>query len=157
MGSNSISTKKITPITAIAVAIVFLFTFGAAAQVSVGVNWYGPNGNLGTNNNYVNQNQVTAANVKNLEVKWIFPVPAAPKFYAGSEGVITTPNVVNGIAYMITNWNLLLALDARDGHTIWSKSLPVMKFLGSNLTFAHYHRSEERRVGKECSSRSPTN
>src|SRR5713226_2971491 len=137
--SNSMSTKKITSITAIAVGIALLFVFGAAGQASVGVNWYGPNASRGTNNNYVNQNQVTAANAKNLEVKWIFPVPAAPKFYAGSEGVITTPSVVSGIAYFITNYNLLLALDARDGHTIWSKNLPVMKFLGSNVTFAHYH------------------
>src|SRR5436309_1334234 len=97
--SNSISTRKLTSITAIAVGIVLLFVFGAAAQVSGSANWYGPNGNLGTNNNYINQNQVTAANAKNLEVKWIYPVPAAPKFYAGSEGIITTPNVVNGIAY----------------------------------------------------------
>src|SRR5947209_18921292 len=110
MGSNSISTKKITPITAIAVAIVFLFTFGAAAQVSVGVNWYGPNGNLGTNNNYVNQNQVTAANVKNLEVKWIFPVPAARKFYAGSEGVIPTCQDVDDMGTFLQKAVIRLAV-----------------------------------------------
>ena len=52
---------------------------------------------------------------------------------------MTTPSLVSGIAYFITNYNLLVAVDARDSHVIWSKYLPVMTFAGKNLTFAHYH------------------
>lgn len=136
----SLRKKILTSFTAIIIAALLVFQTGSSVLGAAGGNnWYGPNANLGTNNNFVNQNQVTAANAKSLEVKWIFPVPAAPQFYAGSEGVITTPTVVDGIAYFITNFNLLLAVDARDGHTLWSQTLPVMTFLGKNVTFAHYH------------------
>jgi outer membrane protein assembly factor BamB len=134
--------KKIT-LQVIALSIITIFALDAVSVSSAAggstVNWLGPNGSPGVNNNFVDQNQVTASNVANIQVKWIFPVPAAPKFYAGSEGVITTPNIYQGIVYFISNFNLLVALDARDGHTIWSRNLPVMTFAGGNLTFAHYH------------------
>lgn len=103
------------------------------------INWYSPNGSPGFNNDYSNQNQVTASNVKSLEVKWIFPIPAAPQFYAGSEGVITTPTIFDGIVYFVTNFNSVIAVSAADGHTIWSKQLPVQTFLGANVTAAHHH------------------
>src|ERR1700757_4229671 len=139
MESNSIRIRKIATFTAIFIIALFVFQAGRAVQSQSNINWYAPDGNIGLNNDYQNQNQVTAANVKNLEVKWIYPVPAAPTFYAGAEGVITTPSIVDGIVYFITNFNFLVAADARDGPIIWSKNLPIQTFLGANVTAAHHH------------------
>ena len=122
----------------IIVSLILLSQVAVNAKTA-NANWYSPNGSIGTNQNYLRQSDITSSNVQNLQVKWIFPVPAAPKLYTGAEGVMTTPSLVSGIAYFITNYNLLVATDARDGHVIWSKNLPVMTFAGKNITFAHYH------------------
>ncbi len=101
MTTLSMKKKTLASVTAIFIMTILVLSASLAVRGANTSNWYSPNGTRGLNNNYSDQTQVTAANVNGLEVKWIFPVPAAPKFYAGSEGVITTPAIVNGIVYFL--------------------------------------------------------
>src|ERR1700674_113751 len=52
--------------------------------------------------------QVDAANVKNLELKWVFQAQSLQKFEA-------TPLVVDGVMYLTQSPNDVIALDAKTG------------------------------------------
>jgi alcohol dehydrogenase (cytochrome c) len=56
--------------------------------------------------------QITADNVKNLELKWEFQAQSFEKFEA-------TPLVVDGIMYVTYSPNELVALDAKSGRLFW--------------------------------------
>ena len=57
-------------------------------------------------------NQITAQNVKNLRVKWLFQGRHIEKFE-------TTPLVVDGIMYLTRPENAIYALDAVTGRQLW--------------------------------------
>jgi alcohol dehydrogenase (cytochrome c) len=57
-------------------------------------------------------NQITAQNVKNLRVKWLFQGRHTEKFE-------TTPLVVDGIMYLTRPENAIYALDALTGRQLW--------------------------------------
>jgi alcohol dehydrogenase (cytochrome c) len=61
---------------------------------------------------YSKLNQITAANVKNLRVKWLFQGRHIEKFE-------TTPLVVDGIMYLTRPENAIYALDAVTGRQLW--------------------------------------
>ncbi|MFI5450318.1 MAG: hypothetical protein ACHQ03_11210 [Candidatus Bathyarchaeia archaeon] len=123
------------------------------AQSQTGVNWIGPDGNYPNNWDYVAQNQLNSATVKNLQISWIYSVPQAPAAYGATTGndIVITPVVVNGISYVITDYHLLIAQNLKDGTIIWQKELPLQNFTGletlwdadfgnvaGNIT-GHYH------------------
>jgi len=85
--------------------------------------------------NYGTQTQVSPSNAANLGIKWVFPVPESPAPYLGQgdEGVVTTPIVANGIAYLITNWNEILALKASTGALLWSQAVPIASMTSQNF------------------------
>ena len=56
--------------------------------------------------------QVTAANVKNLDLKWVFQAQSLQKFES-------TPLVVDGVMYLTQSPNDVVALDARSGRVFW--------------------------------------
>jgi alcohol dehydrogenase (cytochrome c) len=56
--------------------------------------------------------QINAANVKNLELKWVFQAQSLQKFE-------TTPLVVDGIMYITQSPNDVVALDAKTGRAFW--------------------------------------
>src|SRR5262245_11572764 len=56
--------------------------------------------------------QLTPANVKNLEQKWIFQAESLEKFE-------TTPLVVDGVMYLTQAPSDVVALDARTGRVFW--------------------------------------
>src|SRR3977135_1554036 len=60
-------------------------------------------------------NQITPANVKNLELQWIFQARSLEKFEA-------TPLVVNGVLYTVQAPNDIVALDALTGRIFWTYS-----------------------------------
>ena len=125
-------------------------SYSALAQAPSGApQWNGVDGNEHYNWDYVQQNQITPSNVKDLQINWVYPIPALPSPYATSatEGTIVhTPIIVNGISYAITEYHLLLAQNLKDGSIIWRKELPYLKFInintvtdpGFNIT-GHYH------------------
>lgn len=56
--------------------------------------------------------QITPANIRNLEQKWVFQAQSLEKFE-------TTPLVVDGIMYLTQAPNDVVALDARTGRVFW--------------------------------------
>src|SRR5229473_4963880 len=56
--------------------------------------------------------QVDPANVKNLELKWVFQAQSLQKFE-------TTPLVVDGIMYLTQSPNDIIAVDAKTGRVFW--------------------------------------
>lgn len=61
---------------------------------------------------YSQLDQVTPANVKNLELKWVFQAQSLEKFTA-------TPLVVDGVMYVTQAPNDVVALDAKTGRVFW--------------------------------------
>src|SRR6266446_10586550 len=57
--------------------------------------------------------QITAANVKNLELQWIYQARSFEKFEA-------TPLVVDGVLYTVQQPNDIVALDAATGRVFWT-------------------------------------
>jgi PQQ-dependent dehydrogenase (methanol/ethanol family) len=76
--------------------------------------WLSYNGTL-DGNRYSKLTEIARANVKDLGVKWIFPIDHF--------GLEVTPVVVDGIMY-ITGPNQAAALDALTGRRIWTYSRP---------------------------------
>jgi alcohol dehydrogenase (cytochrome c) len=59
--------------------------------------------------------EITAANAKSLELKWIYQVQSLEKFEA-------TPLVVDGVMYTVAAPNDVIALDAVTGRVFWTYS-----------------------------------
>jgi alcohol dehydrogenase (cytochrome c) len=57
--------------------------------------------------------QITPANVKNLELAWLWQVESREKFEA-------TPLVVDGVMYTVRAPNDVVALDAQTGRVVWA-------------------------------------
>ena len=86
-------------------------------------NWEGYNGG-NTGNRYSELNRLNSANVHNLALAWLFPVPGSPRLEA-------TPVVVDGVLY-VTGWNELYALDSTTGQQIWMYRQPRTEGILSN-------------------------
>ncbi|MBI4257358.1 MAG: hypothetical protein HY619_00230 [Thaumarchaeota archaeon] len=75
------------------------------------------------------QKQITRDNIQHLELKWVYPIPDSAAARAtlvgvsfaagGAEGGETPPLVVDGIAYMMTNYRQISAINAKTGKTLW--------------------------------------
>jgi PQQ-dependent dehydrogenase (methanol/ethanol family) len=76
--------------------------------------WPTYNGKL-DGNRYSGLTQINASNVKDLVLKWIFPMPHF--------GLEATPIVVDGVMYLSGN-NQAYAIDALTGSRIWKYSRP---------------------------------
>ena len=59
--------------------------------------------------------EITPANVRGLELKWIYQVQSLEKFEA-------TPLVVDGVMYTVAAPNDVIALDAATGRVFWTYS-----------------------------------
>ncbi len=114
----------------LAILLVLLLSSGASAQgagPSKDSNWTGPDNNFPLNWSYDNQTAIDSQNVGQLQVKWTFPVPAAPVGQIQqAEGVMQTPLIYKGVIYAVTNWSRLYALNAENGDVVWYVDLPIM-------------------------------
>jgi alcohol dehydrogenase (cytochrome c) len=110
----------------IAWALVVMLAAGTVANAQVGFNrilqadrepqnWLTYSGNL-SGWRYSPLTQITPANVRNLELQWVFqtraPAEANEKFEA-------TPLVVDGVMYTVLAPNHVVALDAVTGRMFW--------------------------------------
>lgn len=82
-------------------------------------NWLTYSGNL-LGQRYSALTQITAANVKNLELQWVYQVRSLEKFEA-------TPLVVDGVMYTVQAPNDVIALDAATGRVYW-----IYQYIPSN-------------------------
>jgi alcohol dehydrogenase (cytochrome c) len=93
-----------------------------------GANWISYNGDY-TGRRFSTLAEITAANVSNLRVQWIFHL-------RDSTGLEVTPVAVNGILF-VTSANDAFALDARTGRSIWHYSRPVTEGLIDDASQHH--------------------
>jgi alcohol dehydrogenase (cytochrome c) len=106
------------------VSLSFILLAGSlAAQVSFDrlvnadkepQNWLTYSGTM-MSQRYTQLTQITPANVKNLELQWIFQARSLEKFEA-------TPLVVDGIMYTVQAPNDVVALDPVTGRVFWTYS-----------------------------------
>jgi alcohol dehydrogenase (cytochrome c) len=74
-------------------------------------NWLTYSGTL-MSQRYSTLNQITPANVKDLELKWVFQARSLEKFEA-------TALVVDGVMYTVQAPNDVIAIDAHTGRVLW--------------------------------------
>src|SRR5712664_1594063 len=75
-------------------------------------NWASPNGNP-FNQDYNPQNVINSSNAQYLSLSWLFPLPGHPNALlsvAGGLGVDSTPLIVNGTIYFVTQAMQVYAL-----------------------------------------------
>ena len=77
-----------------------------------GENWFLKGGNF-RGEHYSPLAQVTARNVAGLGLAWATDLPIP-------DGISATPIVVDGVIYLSGAFSVVYAIDARDGHVIWS-------------------------------------
>jgi len=127
----------------------------AAANPSVSPGqWTGSEGVYPNNWDWSNQSQISAANVNQLQVSWVYPTPPTPpqylsynKFTTVPLGITFTGSMINGIVYTMTQYMLLQAMNAHTGSLIWQAQLPNMKFncmhniltIGTSNATGHFH------------------
>ena len=109
-----------TRATLIALLLASLLPTGAAAQVSFErllqadeepENWLTYSGSY-KSNRHSRLDQITPANVTDLELQWVFQAQSLETFEA-------TPLVVDGIMYVTEPTNTVVALDAKLGRVFW--------------------------------------
>lgn len=106
------------------------------------------------NSDYSAQTQISSSNVGQVGLSWAFPIPAAPSYvtaggggFLSPQGSIVTPLIIGGVVYTITNFQLLMALDATNGKIVWTQNLATLNApniragnVSGNVTQAgHYH------------------
>ena len=105
----------------IALLLVSLLPTGAAAQVSFErlmradaepQNWLTYSGTY-SSNRHSRLDQITPANVDDLELRWVFQAQSLEPFQA-------TPLVVDGVMYLTQAPNDVVALDAKLGRVFWT-------------------------------------
>jgi PQQ-dependent dehydrogenase (methanol/ethanol family) len=74
---------------------------------------------------YSRLRQIDAANVNRLGLGWTTEIGA------GGGRQEATPLVANGVMYVITNWSIVYALDARTGRELWHFDPQVDKTIGT--------------------------
>jgi glucose dehydrogenase len=112
-------------------------------------NWAAPDGNA-FNHNHNPQNVINSSNAQYLGLSWLFPLPNHPPALTtvpGGLGVDTTPLIINGTIYAVTQFGQVFALNAANGNVLWTDILPL--FLnstvgrGAGALSLHLHQGEE--------------
>jgi len=126
------------------VTVMFLLAFGGlsnstvhaqqAATAASNANWPASSYDFQNTNNDP-QNVINVNNVQDLQVNWIYQIPVNPFSIPGAPpalGIEAQPLVSNGIVYIATPYNSIIALNAANGNSAWPNSFQVnmTKFIG---------------------------
>jgi outer membrane protein assembly factor BamB len=121
----------------------------AAPLTAEEANWAYTDGNQFAQD-YNPQTQINSGNAQNLGISWLFPVPASPASLAsagGGIGVDTTPLIVNGTIYAVTQYGQVFAINAATGNELWTDVLPIRTNstlgLGAGNLNLHLHQGEQ--------------
>lgn len=104
----------------------------AYSQQQTGFNWFYPAYD-NHNSNFNPQNVINKDNINRLELKWLFQVPEDPfkiPYVAPSLGLQTSPLIVNGLLYISTYYNRIIALNLETGSEVWQYQVNVSAFEG---------------------------
>ena len=96
--------------------------FICTAALYAQTDWPVYGGNLG-NTRYSALNQIDTTNVAKLAQAWIFDTKPSTAAKANRQ-IEVTPLVVNGVMYLVTAYQSLVALDPDTGQQIW-ESTPI--------------------------------
>jgi hypothetical protein len=103
----------------------------APAVTQAEANWEYPNGNA-FGQDYNPQNQINSSNIQYLGLSWIYPLPALPTSLnplagsaLGTSGVGVDPLIVNGTAFVMTQYDEVIAFDIANGDVLWTFLSPL--------------------------------
>jgi alcohol dehydrogenase (cytochrome c) len=85
------------------------------------------------NSNNSPQTDINVKNVGSLELRWIYQIPVNPYSIPGAPpalGVETQALVRNGITYIATPYNRVIALNTATGAVVWSYQVNMTQFIG---------------------------
>jgi alcohol dehydrogenase (cytochrome c) len=85
------------------------------------------------NTNYNPQTVINVNNVKDLQLTWLYQIPVNPFNIPGAPpalGIETQPLVDQGIVYIATPYNDIIALSSVTGSTLWSFQINMTAFIG---------------------------
>jgi len=93
-------------------------------------NWEFPNGNA-WNQDYNPQNQINASTAQYLGLSWLFPLPNVPTSLnpllggIGGVGIGMAIIIVNGTAFMTTQFDETIAVNVGTGNVLWTFFTPL--------------------------------
>ncbi len=112
------------------------------------------------NTNFSPQNVINKDNVNKLEFRWLYQVPADPftiPYVAPSQGLQTSPLIVNGLLYISTYYNRLIALNLETGAEVWRYQVNATSFEGKKHWWPvlaqkdiHYHDGNIYMLASDC-------
>src|SRR5216684_3933967 len=112
-------------------------------------NWAAANGDA-FNTDFNPQNLINSSNAQYLGLSWLFPLPTHPTALlsvSGGLGVDTSPLIINGTIYAVTQYGQVFALNAANGNVLWTDVLPLLPNstagLGAGNINLHLHQGEE--------------
>jgi quinohemoprotein ethanol dehydrogenase len=120
--------RRLVPALALVVAIVASRSGFAAGDVDderlirespTGINWLRKSGNA-QGQYFSTLDQIGERNVGELGVSWMTALPI-------KDGIAGTPIVVDGVIYVGAAFSIVFAVDASDGHIIWSFDPEIKK------------------------------
>jgi alcohol dehydrogenase (cytochrome c) len=85
------------------------------------------------NTNYDPQTVINVNNVQNLQLRWLYQIAVNPFNIPGAPpalGIETQPIVSQGIVYIATPYNDVIALNAASGGLLWSDQFNMTSFIG---------------------------
>jgi len=114
----------------VVLSVLLLSGWGKVVAQGTDPNWPYPAYDA-NNTNYDPQDVINKDNVGQLQLSWIYQVPVNPFHILGAPpalGIETTPLVVNGIAYIATPYNRLIALSTVTGAVVWYYQVNMSEF-----------------------------
>jgi alcohol dehydrogenase (cytochrome c) len=85
------------------------------------------------NTNYDPQTVINSNNVQNLQLRWLYQIAVNPFNIPGAPpalGIETQPIVSQGIIYIATPYNDVIALNSASGTLLWSDQFNMTSFIG---------------------------
>ena len=112
------------------ILVLSLSSYGGTNAQSSDSNWTYPAYDS-NNSNYNPQSVINKDNVGQLQLSWIYQVPVNPYHILGAPpalGIETTPLVADGIVYVATPYNRLIALNSATGGVVWNYQVNMSEF-----------------------------
>jgi len=87
------------------------------------------------NSGHSPQNIINKNNVDNLELKWVYNFIIPPNLVDSDDGIVppegiqTTPIVYNGIVYVASGYNELIAIEASSGRELWTFTPDISQYV----------------------------
>ena len=87
------------------------------------------------NSGFSPQNTITHENIRDLELKWVYQFRESPELDGAvpPEGIQTTPLIFQGIVYVASGYNELIAIETSSGRELWSFKPDISLYGGKSF------------------------